>query len=260
MMTWFVHANRLDAFLSKSHDLDLQQGVLWNTPKKYFSPSFESMTLVSSKSDGHTIRHSAGITLHMDTERLLIVGVIWLSSTYLMSILVLLLWKHSSLTSTSVTRQMCFPGMVLCLVMTRSINKNPYMSMFSSFCSAAAFTEHAASLNPGRPGCRNVKRGGDNATPPSLASESWRWYCTYVVHRSFKCPPAIPRLENSKLSPGGWWTFHTCLKFVLMLGTLRGKNHVLCPGHFTSLPLHPWVSSRSDLINGKHTHTHAWSI
>lgn len=47
--------------------------------------------------------------------------------------------------------------------------------------------------SPGRPGCRNVKRGGGNAIPPSSASESW--YSTYVVYRSFKFPPPIPKLD-----------------------------------------------------------------
>ena len=53
--------------------------------------------------------------------------------------------------------------------------------------------------SPGRPGCRNVKQGGDNAIPPSTTSEGW--YATYVVYRSFKYPPPIPKLE--KLARGG---------------------------------------------------------
>ena len=84
--------------------------------------------------------------------------------------------------------------------MTLKFNKICPSAFWFLFCT---FTEHAASLNPGRPGCRNVKRGGDNATPPSLASESWRWYSTYVVYRSFKFPPPIPKIENSKLAPAG---------------------------------------------------------
>jgi len=48
--------------------------------------------------------------------------------------------------------------------------------------------------NQGKPGCRNVRLGGDTATPPSEASK--RWYATYVVYRSFKYPPPVPKLEE----------------------------------------------------------------
>lgn len=47
---------------------------------------------------------------------------------------------------------------------------------------------------PGRPGCRNIKLGGDNAIPPSEASGGW--YATYVVYRSFKHPPPIPKIRE----------------------------------------------------------------
>ena len=46
--------------------------------------------------------------------------------------------------------------------------------------------------SPGQPGCRNVRLGGDSAVPPSHVSESW--YATYIVYRSFRYPPEIPKL------------------------------------------------------------------
>ena len=46
---------------------------------------------------------------------------------------------------------------------------------------------------PGSPGCRNIRSGGDTATPSQDASSSW--YATYVVFRSFKHPPPIPKLD-----------------------------------------------------------------
>lgn len=48
--------------------------------------------------------------------------------------------------------------------------------------------------SPGQPGCRNIRLGGDSAVPPSHISESW--YATYVVYRSFRYPPEIPKSGN----------------------------------------------------------------
>lgn len=56
------------------------------------------------------------------------------------------------------------------------------------------------SSSPGRPGCRNVKGGGDNVIPSSDG-----WYATYVVYRSFRYPPAIPKMDA--LGGAGAWPF-----------------------------------------------------
>ncbi len=39
----------------------------------------------------------------------------------------------------------------------------------------------------GRPGCKNIKAGGDTVKPELQTADSS--YTTYVVYRSFKCPP-----------------------------------------------------------------------
>ena len=53
---------------------------------------------------------------------------------------------------------------------------------------------HHPDSDPGSPGCKNIRAGGDTATPPTMTSH--RWYATYVVYRSFKYPPPIPKLEK----------------------------------------------------------------
>lgn len=54
--------------------------------------------------------------------------------------------------------------------------------------------KHTPFFSPGRPGCRNIKLGGDNTEPPSSVSEGW--YATYVVYRSFKYPPPVPKVAK----------------------------------------------------------------
>ena len=46
---------------------------------------------------------------------------------------------------------------------------------------------------PGKPGCKNIRKGGD--TIPSQTSEQDR-FVTYVVYRSFKVPPPIRKIQS----------------------------------------------------------------
>ena len=49
----------------------------------------------------------------------------------------------------------------------------------------------------GRPGCKNIKAGGDTVIPELSASDSR--FMTYVVYRSFKVPPPIKPLDDRRL-------------------------------------------------------------
>jgi hypothetical protein len=47
------------------------------------------------------------------------------------------------------------------------------------------------SLSSGRPGCKNIRAGGDSVMVPSQLQSSDQHRCsTYIVYRSFKYPPA----------------------------------------------------------------------
>ena len=48
-------------------------------------------------------------------------------------------------------------------------------------------------IMPGKPGCKNIRKGGD--TIPSQTSEQDR-FVTYVVYRSFKVPPPIRKIQS----------------------------------------------------------------
>lgn len=63
-----------------------------------------------------------------------------------------------------------------------------------------------APFNSGEPGCRNIRAGGDTANPPSMTSEEC-WYATYVVYRSFKHPPPIPKRGATVVARAGGWSF-----------------------------------------------------
>lgn len=57
-------------------------------------------------------------------------------------------------------------------------------------------------FHSGQPGCRNFRAGGDSANPPSMASDEC-WYATYVVYRSFKHPPPIPKVSATPVARAG---------------------------------------------------------
>lgn len=49
--------------------------------------------------------------------------------------------------------------------------------------------------NQGRPGCKNIRAGGDTVHE-ELADDNSR-YCTYVVYRSFRHPPPVPPMKTT---------------------------------------------------------------
>ena len=57
---------------------------------------------------------------------------------------------------------------------------------------------------PGKPGCRNIKAGGDTIATPSDSLDESRYY-TYLVYKSFKYPPPVkpnePKRVRSHVSP-----------------------------------------------------------
>ena len=58
-----------------------------------------------------------------------------------------------------------------------------------------SITSNLQISSPGRPGCRNIKAGGDSVA----LEESEGWYATYFVYRSFRYPPPIRKKDSS------WW-------------------------------------------------------
>ena len=60
-------------------------------------------------------------------------------------------------------------------------------SAFFSFCCCPCTFSHLAAQ--GKPGCRNVKLGGDTVVPKLNSAK--QHYMVYVVYRSFKFPPDV---------------------------------------------------------------------
>ena len=63
-------------------------------------------------------------------------------------------------------------------------------------------TVDIGSMIPGKPGCKNIRAGGDNVMVPSRSSDDNRC-STYIVYRSFKHPPPIPPLGQVRVGSTG---------------------------------------------------------
>lgn len=66
-----------------------------------------------------------------------------------------------------------------------------FLSFACVFSSLLSFPLISPSLSSGRPGCKNIRAGGDSVMVPSQLQSSDQHRCsTYIVYRSFKYPPA----------------------------------------------------------------------
>ena len=148
----------------------------------------------------------AGAMECMATSRRRLVGQTWLFFIALMNKLVLLCWRQRLSTRMEVTwlnSQRFFCDCLVVLYTWFYIHHCPFTKVNRpiSFIYTFPMEPNGTSDPPGRPGCRNVRAGGDNVRPSSMTSENG--YFTYVVYKSCKYPPPVPKLDL--LTHAGAW-------------------------------------------------------